>query len=107
LVTSSRRSALTSARIRYLNEISGKARSDPSAVLAGRTGEHDHIHSLAGYPPEVSAGAPTNSPKGASAPMLRQRHQIRTHREHLWTPSNIAAPSEGAPLPMIRQHVEQ
>jgi putative transposase len=65
------------------------------------------MHPVAGYPPEVSAAAPVNSPKGASAPMLRQRHQIRTHREHLWTPSHIAASSEGAPLPIIQQHVEQ
>jgi len=89
-VTNYRRSVLTGDRIRYLNAISGKARSDLGAVPAGRTGEHDHVHQLAGYAPKVSVAAPVNSLKGASARMPRQRYQIPTHREHLWSPPPIS-----------------
>jgi REP element-mobilizing transposase RayT len=64
---------LTGGHLRYLNGIFGRARCDPGAVLAGRTGEHDHVRPLAGYPPQVSMAAPVNPLKGVSAGILRQR----------------------------------
>jgi putative transposase len=47
-----------------------------------------------------------NSLKGASARRPRQRHDVRTHREHLWSPSHLAASSGDAPLNIIQAYIE-
>ncbi|MGH9380712.1 MAG: IS200/IS605 family transposase, partial [Thermoanaerobaculia bacterium] len=44
---------------------------------------------------------------GVSSRMLRKRYRVRTHREHLWSPSYFAASCGGAPLSIIRQYVER
>jgi putative transposase len=48
-----------------------------------------------------------NSLKGVSARRLRQRYRVRTHREHLWSPSYLAASAGGAPLQMLNQYIRQ
>jgi putative transposase len=48
-----------------------------------------------------------HSLKGVSARRLRQRYQLRTHRQHLWSPSYLAASAGGAPLEVLKQHVRQ
>jgi REP element-mobilizing transposase RayT len=48
-----------------------------------------------------------NSLKGVSARRLRQRYRVRTHREHLWSPSYFAASAGGAPLEMLEQYIRQ
>jgi putative transposase len=47
-----------------------------------------------------------NSLKEMSSPKLRQRHTVRTDRDHLWSPSYFAASCSGAPLDIIRQDME-
>jgi REP element-mobilizing transposase RayT len=60
-------------------------------------GEDDHVHLLAGYPPKAPLTALVNSLKGVSARRLRQRYQIRTHRQHLRPPSYLAATAAAHP----------
>jgi putative transposase len=48
-----------------------------------------------------------NSLKGVSARRLRQRYRVRTHREHLWSPSYFAASAGGAPLETLRAYIRQ
>jgi putative transposase len=48
-----------------------------------------------------------NSLKGVSARRLRQRYRVRTHREHLRSPSYFAASAGGAPLEMLEQYIRQ
>lgn len=64
------------------------------------------MHLLVEYPPKVPVAALVNSLKGVSARRLRQRYRVRTHREHLWSPSYFAASCGGAPLSIIRAYVE-
>ena len=48
-----------------------------------------------------------NSLKGVSARRLRQRYRVRTHREHLWSPSYFAASAGGAPPETLKQYLRQ
>lgn len=106
-VTKYRREVLTGEHVRYLKGVLGKVCEDFGAVLAECNGEDDHVHLLVEYPPKVPVSALVNSLKGVSARRLRQRYRVRTHREHLWSPSYFAASCGGAPLSIVRQYVEQ
>jgi putative transposase len=77
-----------------------------SAVLSECNGQDDHVHLLAEYPPKVPVAALVNSLTGVPARRLRQRYQVRTHREHLWSPSHLAASCGGAPLSIIGAYAE-
>jgi putative transposase len=92
--------------ISYLGDVFGKVCGDFGADLVECNGEDDHVHLLTGYPPRVTVPALVNSLKGVSARRLRQRYRVRTHREHLWSPSYFAASSGGAPVSIIRAYVE-
>ena len=50
-------------------------------------GEDDRVQLLVAYPPHVAVARLGNSLKGVSARRLRQRYRVRTHREHLRSPS--------------------
>jgi putative transposase len=106
-VTKYRKGVLTGEMIRVLVPVFAKLCEDFGAVLTECNGEDDHVHLLVEYPPKVSVAALVNSLKGVSARLLRQRFQVRTHREHLWSPSYFAASCGGAPLSIIRQHLDQ
>ena len=105
-VTKYRRRVLTGEMIDYLTDVFEKVCDDFSAGLVECNGEDDHVHLLIEYPPKVTVSALVNSLKGVSARRLRQRYQVRTHREHLWSPSYFAASCGGAPLSIIRAYVE-
>jgi putative transposase len=59
------------------------------------------------YPPQVAVARLVNSLKGVSARRLHQRYRVRSHREHLWSPSSFAASAGGAPLAMLKQYIRQ
>jgi putative transposase len=69
-------------------------------------GEVDHAHLLVDYPPQVAISTLVNSLNGVSSRRLRQRHQVRTLRDHRWFPSYFAASGGGVPLSIIKQYVE-
>jgi putative transposase len=103
LVTKYRRGVLTGKHTRYLAEVFRNVRRDFSATLVACNGQDDHVHPLAGYPPKVAIASLVNSRTGVPARKIRQRHQIRTHREHLWSPSYLAASCVDAPLSTTKQ----
>ena len=70
-------------------------------------GEHDHLHLLVEHPPTVQLSKLVNSIQGVSSRRMRQRFGLRTQRDHLWSPSYLAASCGGATLAIIRQYVEQ
>jgi len=105
-VTKYRRGVLTGEHHAYLPDVFAKVCADFGAVLVECNGEDDHVHLLIEYPPKVPVAALVNSLKGVSARRLRQRFRVRTHREHLWSPSYFAASCGGAPLSIIRQFIE-
>lgn len=105
-VTRYRRGVLTGEHHDLLREVFAKVCADFGAHLVECHGEDDHVHLLVEYPPQVAVSKLVNSLKGVSSRRLRQRYQIRTHRNHLWSPSYFAASCGGAPLSIIRQYVE-
>jgi REP-associated tyrosine transposase len=80
---------------------------DLGATLVECNGQDDHVQPLAEYPRKVPIPALVNSREGVSARKIWQRYQIRTHHQHLWSPSYLTASSGGTPLPIIKQYVEQ
>lgn len=78
---------------------------DFGAELIEFNGEDDHVHLLVSYPPKVALSALINSLKGVSSRRLRSKYQIRTHRNHLWSPSYYAASSGGATLETLKQYI--
>lgn len=106
-VTKYRRGVLTGDMIGYLAGVFGKVCEDFGAVLAECNGEDDHVHLLIEYPPKVTVSALVNSLKGVSARRLRQRYRVRTHREHLWSPSYFAASCGDTPLPTIKEYIDR
>jgi putative transposase len=105
-VTTYRRDVLNGDHIGYLRGVFASVCEDFGAHLVECDGEDDHVHLLVEYPTTVAVSALVNSLKGVSARRLRQQYRVRTHREHLWSPSYFAASCGGAPLAIIRQYVE-
>lgn len=105
-VTKYRRGVLRSEHLDLLEDVFAKVCSDFGATLVESNGEDDHVHLLIQYPPTLAISALVNSLKGVSNRRLRQRFQMRTHRDHLWSPSYFAASADSAPHPTIRQYVE-
>jgi putative transposase len=107
LVTRYRRNVLTGEMAGYLATVSRSVCEDFGAELAERNGEDDHVHLLVEHPPKVPIASLVGSLEDVPARRLRQRYQVRTHREHLWSPSYFAASCGGAPLSILEQYVEQ
>jgi putative transposase len=105
-VTKYRRNVLTGEHHDFLHEVFAKVCADFGANLVECNGEDDHVHLLVEYPPQVAVSKLVNSLKGVSSRRLRQRYRVRTHGDHLWSPSYFAASCGGAPLSIIRQYVE-
>jgi putative transposase len=106
-VTKYRRGVFTDEHLRAMEPVLSDVCADFGAALFEFNGEDDHVHLLIEYPPTVQLSRLVNSLKGVSSRRLRQRFRIRTHRDHLWSPSYFAASCGGAPLSIIRQYVEQ
>jgi putative transposase len=106
-VTKYRRQVLTKAMLDAMRPVLAKVCADFDADLVAFDGEDDHVHLLIEYPPTVQLSKLVNSLKGVSSRRLRQQFHVRTHREHLWSPSYFAASCGGAPLSIIRAYVEQ
>ena len=105
-VTKYRRNVLTAEHIAFLGDVFAGVCECLGARLVECDGEDDHVHLLVTYPPKVAVSTLVNSLKGASARQLRNRFAVRTHRNHLWSPSYFAASCGGAPLDVIREYVE-
>ena len=106
-VTKYRRGVLTGEHHAFLREVFDKVCADFGAALVECNGEDDHVHLLVEYPPQIAISRLVNSLKGVSARRLRQRYRVRTHREHLWSPSYFAASAGGAPLETLKQYIRQ
>jgi putative transposase len=106
-VTKYRRGVLTDEHLDALRGVFTSVCADFGAELVEMDGEDDHVHLLVAYPPQVAVARLVNSLKGVSARRLRQRYRVRTHREHLWSPSYFAASAGGAPLQMLKQYIRQ
>ena len=106
-VTKYRRGVLTAEHHKRLRAIFADVAADFESELRECDGEHDHVHLLIEYPPKVSVSKLVNSLKGVSSRLLRTEFpHIRTHRNHLWSPSYFAASCGGAPLEIIKTYIQ-
>lgn len=105
-VTKYRRNVLPGDHHEFLCEVIGEVCTDFGTSLTECNGEDDHVHLLVVYPPQVAVSRLANSLKNVSSRRLRQQYRVRTHRDHLWSPSDFAASCARAPLAIIRQYVE-
>lgn len=106
-MTKYRRGVLTAEHLDTLREVFASVCADFGAELVEMDGEDDHVHLLVAYPPQIAVARLVNSLKGVSARRLRQRYRVRTHAEHLWSPSYFAASAAGAPLEALKQYIRQ
>ena len=106
-VTKYRRGVLTDEHLDTVREVFAKLCADFGATLVEMDGDDDHVHLLVTYPPQVAVARLVNALKGVSACHLRARYWVRTHREHLWSPSYFAASAGGAPLETLKQYIRQ
>jgi putative transposase len=106
-VTRYRRRVFTDEHLTAMEPVLGAVCADFGAALIEFNGEDDHVHLLVEYPPTVQLSRLVGSLKGVSSRKLRQRFRVRTHRDHLWSPSYFAASCGGASLSVIREFVEQ
>lgn len=106
-VTKYRRNVLTHDMLTDMEAIMRDVCQDFDATLMEFNGEDDHVHLLVSYPPKVALSTLINSLKGVSSRRLRTKYDIKTHRNHLWSPSYYAASSGGAPLETLKQYIQQ
>ena len=106
-VTKYRRNVLTYDMLTDVEAIMRDVCQDFDATLMEFNGEDDHVHLLVSYPPKVALSTLINSLKGVSSRRLRTKYDIKTHRNHLWSPSYYAASSGGAPLETLKQYIQQ
>lgn len=110
-VTKYQRGVFDDDMLSFCERVMRKVCGDFEAVLQEFNGEADHVHLLVKYPPKVSVSALVNSLKGASARRLRAEYTGKVNRArvngHFWSPSYFAASCGSAPLPIIRQYIEQ
>ncbi|MBL8927234.1 MAG: IS200/IS605 family transposase [Pseudonocardia sp.] len=106
-VTKYRRDVFTDAHLTAMEPILAAVCTDFGATLVEFTGQDDHVHLLVEYPPTVQLSRLVGSLKGVSSRRLQQQFQIRTHRDHLWSPSYLAASCSDAPPSIISQYIEQ
>jgi putative transposase len=106
-VTKFRRGVLTGKHLDTLGEVFASVGADLGAELVELDAEDDHVQLLVASPPHVPVARLVNSRKGVSARRLRQRYRVRSHREHLWSPSYFAASAGGAPLETLRAYIRQ
>jgi putative transposase len=104
--TKYRRGALTGQHHAYLTDVFDSVCANFDAQLVACHGEDDHVHLLIEHPPTVQPSKQVNSLKAVSSRRQRQRIKVRTHRDHLWKPSYLAASCGGAPLDTIRAYIQ-
>ena len=106
-VTKYRRNVFADDMLTDMEAIMRDVCQDFDATLMEFNGEDDHVHLLVSYPPKVALSTLINSLKGVSSRRLRAKYDIKTHRNHLWSPSYYAASSGGAPLETLKQYIQQ
>lgn len=105
-VTKYRRGVFNDAILTDMETIMRNVCHDFDAELVEFNGETDHVHLLVSYPPKIALSALINSLKGVSSRLLRKKYPLKTHRNHLWSPSYYAASSGGATLDTLKQYIQ-
>ncbi|MDT5364746.1 MAG: REP-associated tyrosine transposase [Mycobacterium sp.] len=110
-VTKYRRPVFTDAMLIFTEKtMHGVCVADLDAELVQFNGEADHVHLLVAYPPTLAISALAQRLKGRTAYAVRREHTgvgVRARmRGHPWSPSYFAVSCGGAPLSIIKQHID-
>jgi putative transposase len=110
-VTKYRHPVFSGRHLARIEEIMREVCADSETELAEFNGESNHVHLLVNFPPKTALSKLVNSLKGVSSRRMRQefpdlrRHYYRANR--LWSASYFAGSVGGAPVPVLRQYIEQ
>lgn len=104
-VTKYRRGVFDNQILHDMETIMRDVCRDLECQLIEFNGEDDHVHLLVSYPPKLPLSTLINSLKGVSSRLLRKKYQLKTHRNHLWSPSYYAASSGGATLETLKNYI--
>jgi len=109
-VTKYRRGVLTGEHLDYLRSVFADVCQDFGATLAEMDGEDDHVHifspDLGRVPTDGAALQTGELIEGCLLWELGAKYKVRTHRDHLWSPSYFAASCAGAAGDIIGKYVE-
>lgn len=105
-VTKYRRGVFDDAILTDMEAIMRNVCETMGCQLVEFNGETDHVHLLISYPPKESISNIVNMLKGVSSRQLRKKYKLRTHKNHLWSPSYYAASSGGATLETLKQYIQ-
>jgi putative transposase len=73
-------------------------------------GEEDHVHLMVSCPPKTAISNLVSKLKGKSSYVLRKNYAVQLKRKlwgkHLWSPSDCAVSTGGAPLDIVKAYVK-
>lgn len=105
-----RKRVFTKAVLKDMRAIFQSVCGDFQAELVEFEGEYDHVHLLINYPPTVAISKLVNSLKGVSSRLIRKKKYPSVQKalwgNSFWSPSYFAGSCGGAPISVIRQHIE-
>ncbi|PWG62078.1 IS200/IS605 family transposase [Bifidobacterium callitrichidarum] len=104
-VTKYRRNVFDDTILTSMETIMRNVCHDLDARLIEFNGEDDHVHLLVEYPPKLPVSTLVNSLKGVSSRLLRKQYKLKTHHNHLWSPSYYAASSGGTTLETLKTYI--
>ncbi|KOA60551.1 transposase [Bifidobacterium animalis subsp. animalis MCC 0499] len=105
-MTKYRRNVFTDGVLTDMEQVMRSVCETMECKLIEFNGETDHVHLLVSYPPKVAVSTLVNMLKGVSSRRLRQKYDLRTHRNHLWSPSYYAASSGGVTLETLKRYIQ-
>jgi putative transposase len=110
VVTKYRRRVFTDAMLTFTETTMRSVCVDLNAELVEFNGEADHVHLLVAYPPTLAISFLAQRLKGRTAYAVRREYTgACVHarmRGHLWSPSYFAVSCAGAPLSIIKHHID-
>ena len=111
VVAKYRRPVVTDAMLTFSENTMRGVYADLDIELVEFNGEADHVHLLVNYPPTLAISVLIQRLKGCTAyPVRREFTGACVHarmRGHLWSPSYFAISCHGAPLSIMKQHIDR
>ncbi len=105
-VTKYRRKVLTSEGLALIKESFEAVAKKMNFQILEFNGESNHVHAAIEYPPKLSISQIVNHLKGVSSRMCGKAGYQKPHQTALWSPSDFVTSVGGAPLEILKQHIQ-
>jgi putative transposase len=109
-VTKYRHRVFAARHLDRMEQIMRDVRADSGTELTEFNGEASHVHLLVTFPPTVAISRLASSQGVSSRRLRREFPELRRHywrAKRLWSGSYFVGPVGGAPISVLRQHIEQ